>query len=61
MGLCLLLQLVFPSQNVFNEEVLLDLVEKTKPLYVLLALSNCLSTTTTYDLWMSIDAHDFSH
>jgi hypothetical protein len=35
MGLCLCPQLVFPSQKVFKEEVLPDLVEKIKPFYVL--------------------------
>jgi hypothetical protein len=58
MGLCFCPQLVFPFQKVFRQEILPDLVEKTKPLYVLLALSDCLSTTTTFDHWISIGAHD---
>jgi hypothetical protein len=33
-------------------------VEKKKQLYVLLALAECHSTTTSFDLWMSIGGHD---
>jgi hypothetical protein len=32
-------------------------VEKTKQLYVLLALTKCHSTTTSFDMWMS-KGHD---
>jgi len=33
-------------------------VENKKQLYVLLALAECHSTTTSFDLWMSIGGHD---
>jgi hypothetical protein len=58
MGLHLYPWLVFPSQKVFKEKVLPNLVEKTKFLYVLFALSDCLFATTTFDLWMLMGAHD---
>jgi uncharacterized protein YktA (UPF0223 family) len=58
MGLCFCPWLVFPSQNYFKEEVLTNLVENTKSLYVLLTLFDYLFTTTTFDLWMSMGAHE---
>jgi hypothetical protein len=33
-------------------------MEKTKQLYVLLALVKCHSTTTSFDMWMSKARHD---
>jgi hypothetical protein len=33
-------------------------MEKTKQLYVLLALAKCYSTTTNFDLWISKGAYD---
>jgi len=38
--------------------VLSGLVEKTMLTYVHLALANYISTTCTFDLWMSKGAHD---
>ncbi len=40
-----------------SQEVLVDLVEKTKQQYVLLKLKQCYFATT-FDLWMSKGAHD---
>ncbi len=51
-------QIVFPLRKTFVENVLLRLVEKTMVIYVQLALANCLSTTCTFDLWMSKGTHD---
>ncbi len=33
-------------------------MEKTRQLYVLLALAKCHSAITSFDLWMSKDGHD---
>jgi hypothetical protein len=33
-------------------------MEKTKQIYVLPKLTYCISTTTSFDLWMSKGAHD---
>jgi hypothetical protein len=35
-----------------------SLVEKTKQLYVLLALAKCYFVIASFDLWMSKDAYD---
>ncbi len=58
MGLCFCPWLVFPFRNFFKEEVLPNLVEKTKSLYALLTLFDYLFTTTTFDLWMSMGAYE---
>ncbi len=50
--------MVFLSMKTFIEEVLLKLVEKTKKMYVLFALEVWLSTMTTFDFWMLVDAND---
>jgi hypothetical protein len=54
---CLLLRLRpnlnFPSRRQFSQDILLRLGEKTNQLYVVLALAECYSTTTSFDLWMS--------
>ncbi len=59
---CLALQLcpciVFPSKKTFNKEVLPNLVENTEQTYVLPILLKCVSTITSFDLWMSKRAHD---
>ncbi len=47
-----------PSKKQFSREILLELVEKTKQLYVLLALIDCYYVTTSFDLWMSKGAYD---
>jgi hypothetical protein len=51
-------QIVFPSRKDFVENVLPSLVEKTMVIYVQLALTNCLSTTCTFDQWMSKGTND---
>jgi hypothetical protein len=48
----------FLSNKVFVEKVLPTLVQNILLTYVQLALATCLSTTCTFDLWMSIRAHD---
>jgi hypothetical protein len=40
----------FPSKKQISHELLLGLVEKTKQLYVLLALVKCHYVTTSFDL-----------
>jgi hypothetical protein len=51
-------KIVFVSTKQFSKELLLGLVEKTKPLYVLPALIKCHFATTSFDLWMSKVKHD---
>jgi hypothetical protein len=51
-------KIVFPSIKQFFNELLFGLMEKTKQLYVLLALVECHSVTTSFDLWMSKVGHD---
>jgi hypothetical protein len=47
-------RVLFPSKQMFSQEVLVDLVEKTKQkYYVLFKLKQCYSPTTNFDLWMS--------
>jgi hypothetical protein len=46
------------SKSRFKKIKLHDLVEKTKQDYVLPKLINCMSTTISFDLWMSRGAHD---
>jgi hypothetical protein len=48
---------VFPSRNMFSQEILDNLVEKMKQEYVLLKLKQCYFATN-FDLWMSKGAHD---
>ncbi len=49
---------VFPSKKTFCKEMLLDLVEETKQLFVLPILTNCVSTTSSFYIWISKGAHD---
>jgi hypothetical protein len=51
-------RVVFPSVNLFVDDVLSRLVEKTMLTYMHPALANYISTTCTFDLWMSKGAHD---
>ncbi len=51
-------KIVFPSRKMFSQEVLFDLMEKTKEEYVLPKLKKCYSTIASFDLWMSKGAHD---
>jgi hypothetical protein len=39
-------------------KILLNLVEKTKQVYGLPKLTNCISATINFELWMSKGAHD---
>jgi len=55
---CLFPKLNFPSRRQFSQDILLGLVEKTNELYVLLALVECYSTTTNFDLWMFEGTND---
>jgi hypothetical protein len=57
----LCLHVVFPFKKTFIQEVLLNLVEKTKQTYVLLIIAKCVFTISSFDLWMSKWAHDFLH
>ncbi len=51
-------RVVFPSKKKFSQEVLVDLVEKTKQECVLPKLKKCSFATTNFDLWMLKGAHD---
>jgi hypothetical protein len=51
-------KVVFPSRKQFSKEILLNFVEKTKQVYVLPKLTNCIFATTSFDLWMSKGVHD---
>jgi hypothetical protein len=54
-------RIVFPSKKYFFHQLLLELVEKTKQLYVLPTLTKFYSTTTSFDPWMSkARHHDFA-
>jgi hypothetical protein len=50
--------IVFPCQKQYSHELLLELTKKTKQLYVLPALVESHSTTSSFDLWMSKAGHD---
>jgi len=50
--------LQFPSHKVFSNDVLQNLVEKIKQIYVLLLLHDCKTTTISSNLWMSKGAND---
>jgi len=58
LGLWLCHHIVFPSKMFFIGEMLLDLVKKTKELYVTSTFFECLLATTTFDLWMSMGTYD---
>jgi hypothetical protein len=47
------LNLFFPSQATFIEEVLPTMVEKTMQLHVLPRLVEATTLSTSFDLWMS--------
>jgi hypothetical protein len=51
-------RVVFLSRKWFSQEVLPDLVEKTKQKYVLPKLKKCHSTIASFDIRMSKGAHD---
>jgi hypothetical protein len=50
--------LSFSSKSSFKKKLLHDLVERTKQDYVLPKLTNYMSTTISFDLWMAKGAHD---
>jgi len=63
---CLILHfcftIVFPSRKQFSHEILPNLVEKMKQMYVLPKSIDCIYATSNFHLWMSKDAHDiFAH
>ncbi len=49
---------MFPSRKQFSQEILPNLVEKMKQVYVLPKLANCIFATTSFDLWISKGVHD---
>ncbi len=51
-------RVVFPSRKMFSQEVLVNLVKKTKQKYVLPKLKQCYYVIVSFDLWMSKGAHD---
>jgi hypothetical protein len=51
-------RVVFPDTKQFFQEIFPILVEKIKQVYVLLKLTDCISVTVSFDLWMSRGAHD---
>ncbi len=51
-------RVVFPSRKQFSQEILPNLVEKTKQVYVLPKLIDCICAITSFDLWMSKGVHD---
>jgi hypothetical protein len=52
------LHIVFPSKKTFSKEIWLDLVQKTKDVYVLLELFHYMLAIACFDLWMSKGAYD---
>ncbi len=58
--LCLHLcpRLAFLSKKKFSQKMFLELVEKTKQLYILPTLVECNFVIVSFDLWMSNDVHD---
>jgi hypothetical protein len=51
-------QVQFPSRKQFVYEHLLDLLQKTMEIYVILDIDKCETMTTTFDLWMSRSRYD---
>jgi hypothetical protein len=47
-----------PFLKTFFYEILVKLVEKTKHVYVLPKLGDCIFATISFDLWMSKEIHD---
>jgi hypothetical protein len=58
MAYMLCLRVVFPSIKEFVDDVFFGLVEKPMLTYVHPTLTDCISTTCTFDLLMSKGAHD---
>jgi hypothetical protein len=53
-------RIIFLSRKQFSHELLPELVDKTKQLYVLPNLAAC-HFATSFDLWMSNVGHDVLH
>jgi hypothetical protein len=51
-------RVMFLSRKQFSQEILPNLVEKMKQVYVLPKLINYISTIASFDVWMSKGAHD---
>ncbi len=51
-------RIVFLSRKQFFQEILLNLAEKMKQVYVLPKLTNCIFTITSFDSWISKGEHD---
>jgi hypothetical protein len=49
---------VFPSRKNNSQEILPNLVEKMKQVYVLPKIIDYISTIASFDVWMSKGAHD---
>jgi hypothetical protein len=49
---------MFPSRKKISQEILPNFVKKTKQVYVLPKLRNCIFAIASFDLWMSKAAHD---
>ncbi len=50
--------MAFLSKRQFSQEVVFNLVEKTKQEHVMPQLIDCISTTCIFNLWMSKGGHD---
>jgi hypothetical protein len=50
--------IVFSFKKTFNQELLVDLIEKTKQKYVLPILRNYVFTSANFALWMFKGMHD---
>jgi hypothetical protein len=53
---------MFFSRKTFNQNMLLDLIEKTnKHTYILLVFTNCVVVITCFDLWILKENMTFLH
>ncbi len=51
-------RVVYPFKKLFSQEILSNLVEKMKQIYVLPKLTNCIFAIASFDLYMSKGVHD---
>ncbi len=51
-------RVVFPFRKQFIQEILPNLVQKMKQVYVLPKVIDCIYVIASFDLWMSKGAHD---
>jgi hypothetical protein len=49
---------MFHFRKQFFQDILFNLVEKTKQICVLPKFTNCISTTISFELWMPKGVHD---